>query len=134
MTDNLQIHVSEADALRAHVAELHAENKRLQGWVNDLQSGMYINCVYCGHRSVPAEDTPVAMGDVLKEHIEQCSRHPMTAFGHPDRNWPADFAHENGCYICRCCDCGEEFVGHKRRVVCRACADATLAKERGGAS
>ena len=55
------------------------EIKRLQQWVNDLQSGMYINCVYCGHRYGPERDTPVSMADILKEHIEQCPKHPMSA-------------------------------------------------------
>ena len=27
-------------------------------WVADLQSGLYINCVYCGHRYGPRETTP----------------------------------------------------------------------------
>lgn len=26
------------------------EVSRLTKWVSDLQSGMYVNCVYCGHR------------------------------------------------------------------------------------
>lgn len=57
------------------------ENKveRLQRWVNDLQSGMYINCVYCGHRYGPDPGTPVAMSEVLKKHIEQCPEHPLHA-------------------------------------------------------
>ena len=36
-------------------------------------------------------------------------------------DWPGDFAHENGNYECVCCECGERFLGHKRRIVCRAC-------------
>ena len=60
------------------IAELEAELAKMQQWVNDLQSGMYINCVYCGHRYGPREDTPVAMADVLKEHIEKCPKHPMS--------------------------------------------------------
>ena len=55
------------------------EVERLQRWVNDLQAGMYINCVYCGHRYGPDPGTPVAMADVLKKHIEQCPQHPMSA-------------------------------------------------------
>ncbi len=39
---------------------------------------MYVNCVYCGHRYGPAKDTPVSMADVLKKHIENCSKHPMS--------------------------------------------------------
>jgi len=58
--------------------EARAENLRLEAWVNDCQSGMYINCVYCGHRYGPKEDTPVSMRDVLKQHIEKCPKHPLT--------------------------------------------------------
>jgi hypothetical protein len=52
--------------------------QQLQQWVNDLQSGMYVNCVYCGYRYGPADEMPVSMGDVLKEHIEHCPEHPMS--------------------------------------------------------
>lgn len=37
------------------------------------------------------------------------------------RDWPADFPHDNGQYINNCSVCGREFTGHGRRVVCRAC-------------
>ena len=36
-------------------------------------------------------------------------------------DWPEDFAHENGCYMNRCCVCSREFRGHKRRATCKAC-------------
>jgi hypothetical protein len=58
--------------------ELQTENAELKQWVSDLQSGMYINCVYCGHRFGPAESTPVSMADTLKEHVENCPKHPMS--------------------------------------------------------
>ncbi len=51
----------------------------LQHWVNDCQSGMYINCVYCGHRYGPKDEVPDSMAEVLKRHIEQCPKHPMSA-------------------------------------------------------
>lgn len=38
------------------------------------------------------------------------------------RNWTEDAGHENGRYSCRCIECGHDFIGHKRRVVCRLCA------------
>jgi len=60
------------------IAELEIECSELAIWVNDLQSGMYINCVYCGHRYGPDPGTPVAMADVLKAHIEACPKHPMS--------------------------------------------------------
>lgn len=59
--------------------ESEAERARLQQWVHDLQSGMYINCVYCGHRYGPRDEVPATMADALKEHIEQCPKHPMSA-------------------------------------------------------
>ena len=50
----------------------------LKNWVNDLQSGMYVNCVYCGHRYGTENETPASMADVLKKHIEECPAHPMS--------------------------------------------------------
>ena len=41
----------------------------------------------------------------------------------PIRDWPEDAAHENGNYQNECVTCGRLFTGHKRRVLCRACAD-----------
>ena len=58
--------------------QMKAEVERLTAWANDLQSGMYVNCVYCGHRYGPGETTPVSMADALKEHIEHCPEHPMS--------------------------------------------------------
>ena len=60
------------------ISGLIPKNARLTQWVNDLQSGMYVNCVCCGHRYGPAKDTPVSMAGVLKQHIEQCPAHPMS--------------------------------------------------------
>lgn len=54
------------------------EIARLRQWVEDLQSGMYVNCVYCGHRYGPDDTTPVSMADALKEHVEKCPEHPMS--------------------------------------------------------
>lgn len=52
--------------------------KRLRQWINDLQAGMYINCVYCGHRYGPDDEVPATMAQMLKDHIEQCPEHPMS--------------------------------------------------------
>jgi DNA-directed RNA polymerase subunit RPC12/RpoP len=61
------------------ISRLQADVERLTSWVADLQSGMYVNCVYCGHRYGPGEITPVSMADALKAHIETCPQHPMSA-------------------------------------------------------
>jgi len=37
------------------------------------------------------------------------------------RDWPEDFAHENGIYLCTCSICSHTFTGHKRRVICKVC-------------
>lgn len=39
------------------------------------------------------------------------------------RNWTEDFTHENGNYTNKCSICTEYFLGHKRRVVCKKCAE-----------
>lgn len=58
----------------------------LRQWVNDLQSGMYINCAYCGHRYGPKfasqemrDRTEPIVSAALTKHIEQCPKHPMSA-------------------------------------------------------
>ena len=66
------------DGHAAVVREYDAEIARWEAWVSDLQSGMYVNCVYCGHRYGPGETTPVSMADALKAHIAQCPKHPMS--------------------------------------------------------
>lgn len=63
---------------KTELTQSKARIEQLQQWVNDLHAGMYVNCVYCGHRHGPDEDTPVAMADILKEHIEQCPEHPLS--------------------------------------------------------
>lgn len=70
--------------------ELREENERLRQWVADLQSGMYINCVYCGHRYGPSKDTPAVMADVLKAHIEGCPEHPMSKLKHENEELKKD--------------------------------------------
>ena len=73
--------ISMTDALKKGIKMVHnwkTEIKRLQDQVNDLHSGMYINCVYCGHRYGPQDKVPASMADVLKKHVEQCPKHPMS--------------------------------------------------------
>lgn len=62
--------------LAAELERTKAECARLTAWVNDLQSGMYINCVYCGHRYGPGEGQPT-MQAALTEHISSCPKHPL---------------------------------------------------------
>lgn len=38
------------------------------------------------------------------------------------RDWTEDFSHENGNYLNPCIVCGNDFFGHKRRVICKVCA------------
>ena len=65
------------DRAMALVTTLVEEHERTLQWVADLQSGMYINCVYCGHRYGPDSEVPASMADVLKAHIEECPKHPL---------------------------------------------------------
>ncbi len=73
-----------AVALQKEIKALKQENERLQEWVNDLQSGMYVNCVYCGHRYGPNNETPAIMSEVLYEHIRQCKN---THYQKPSGSW-----------------------------------------------
>lgn len=55
---------------------------------------------------------------VLQGVKELADKAPMET--HHD--WTEDFSHENGNYNCKCLHCGCIFVGHKRRVQCKACS------------
>lgn len=57
---------------------LEKELARYKKWVDDLQSGMYINCVYCGHCYGPEDQESSRAADVLKKHVENCPEHPMS--------------------------------------------------------
>lgn len=38
-------------------------------------------------------------------------------------DWTEDYEQENGNYENKCCHCGWTFYGHKRRVICKGCAN-----------
>lgn len=61
---------------------IQPEIDRLKAWISDLQSGMYVNCVYCGHRYGPNPGTPITMAEILRRHVEQCPEHPMSKLKH----------------------------------------------------
>jgi len=38
-----------------------------------------------------------------------------------ERDWPEDFMHENGLYNNWCPACQKNYLGHKRRPLCKPC-------------
>ena len=56
---------------------LMVDRNRLLQWISDLHSGVYVNCVYCGHRYGPYGERPAQA--VLTEHVENCPQHPLAA-------------------------------------------------------
>jgi DNA-directed RNA polymerase subunit RPC12/RpoP len=71
----------EEDLVR-NCAKANAENDVLEAWIDDLQSGMYINCVYCGHRYGPNPSLDqshlLTMRKALEQHIAECPKHPLS--------------------------------------------------------
>ncbi len=59
------------------IVKLSEDNQRLRKWTDDLQSGMYINCAYCGHRYEKQNSIFPTMQEILTNHIENCRYHPM---------------------------------------------------------
>ncbi len=77
--EELELVSGQRDRIAVEAERLEKELEKATAWINDLQSGMYVNCIYCGHRYGPNDGTtPISMADVLKEHAEQCSKHPMS--------------------------------------------------------
>ncbi len=65
------------EAVITNPENTYRETLRLRRWVSDLQAGMYVNCVYCGHRYGPVSETAVSQADILKKHISVCLEHPL---------------------------------------------------------
>ena len=67
--------------------------KTLERWVHDLQSGMFINCVYCGHRYGPDDKVAPTMQQALYDHIAECPKHPLSAMKRRAERAEARLAH-----------------------------------------
>ena len=68
-----------AQEIKQHFGECPWEDEihRLNQWVVDLQSGMYLNCIFCGHRYGPLDEvTPTQV--VLSGHIQACPKHLLS--------------------------------------------------------
>lgn len=53
---------------------------------------------------------------------------PLWMTGNEENDWIEDATHENGQYFGKCAQCGVDFIGHKRRHVCRKCQKAENAR------
>ena len=63
-------------------------------------------------------DPPVALHRLVR---------PLWMTSDPACDWIEDAGHENGQYFCQCIPCRADFLGHKRRHVCRKCYMANKA-------
>jgi len=64
--------------LNKQIEELQKEIARLEQWIDDLQSGLYINCVYCGYNFGREDSVDESMRTSLQKHMETCPKHPMS--------------------------------------------------------
>lgn len=97
------------DAATQGVKERDAEITRLKAWIADLQNGMYVNCVYCGHRYGPGDEVPVAFADALKQHIAVCEKHPMAKLLAALKGEAIKVSEHDGEWLCSLCGTrGEE--------------------------
>lgn len=67
----------------------------------------------------------------VRENLDLMRDTTDAVSGGTERDWPEDFPHENGNYVCRCVTCKQNFIGHKRRVQCKACACKPVAPDSG---
>lgn len=77
----------------------------------------------------PAHDptTATPTDDVSGVDLPRFVR-PAWMTGSPDCDWTEDSDHENGNYYNKCVGCHSDFIGHKRRHVCRKCVKESQAK------
>jgi len=56
---------------------------------------------------------------IAKENEERLT--PFAELRKSEKSWQEDYSHENGNYMNHCIFCKEEFIGHKRRCICKKC-------------
>lgn len=61
--------------------------------------------------------------ELLLAFVEKLKESPV------QRDWVEDAELENGNYFNQCAACNITFIGHKRRVVCKACDSASANKD-----
>lgn len=61
------------------IKKLKKDNERLQKWVKKYQPHFFAKCSLCGHPYWPVNDVPDNPTELLKDHIENCPEHPMSA-------------------------------------------------------
>ncbi len=95
--------------------------------------GRQYSCT-CGYDAATEALLIAAAGEIdgLREanHHYRDSASPSNARA-VERNWAEDSSHENGNYECLCCECGQPFIGHKRRVICKACSSLLSPPQQG---
>jgi hypothetical protein len=78
--------------------------------------------VKIGNMQPEPQPNNAVKADGLPSSPSSTKPHVMPSFSSP-RNWTEDYKHENGNYLCKCCQCDEYFYGHKRRPLCKECSD-----------
>jgi len=65
--------------------------------------------------------TPSPENSAANEVDVRCLVRPAWMTGNPECDWIEDSRHENGGYFNKCMQCKDDFIGHKRRLICRKC-------------
>ena len=68
-------------------------------------------------------DNPINKGHKENHFVQSHKGTLNIKLENDKRDWKEDFKYENGYYLNTCCRCGHTFIGHKRRVVCKSCAN-----------
>jgi uncharacterized OB-fold protein len=70
----------------------------------------------------------IILTDIIETDMKK-AKNEYIKFQMPEKdypqNWFEDMSHENGNYVNFCKRCGRYFIGHKRRVICKECANET---------
>ncbi len=101
-------------------------------WVPENEAKRFLTspqCCECESGIVRSlgRDNDEIISDCTKCHSPTLGGDKMQP-GIPDnstRDYPEDFSFENGNYRSECCCCKKPFMGHKRRYICKVCANPT---------
>lgn len=109
----------------------HSENDKRRFTLSFSPDRLFFTISWRNKRGVNAShfnilrDEAISVAEDILDRYNPAESAPAPSFDKQmlagPRDWPEDFPSENCNYQNICCECGQVFIGHKRRVVCKVC-------------
>ncbi len=112
---DIRVYLGKADITYEFIEEYNRNNKCVSNIFTDTDDLLFIMNTILSKQQSSVNKVAEVIEDVPKGYKL------LKDTTHEERSWSEDTSLENGHYHCSCIECGRQFTGHKRRVVCKSC-------------